>query len=204
MTSPTDYLPPTGRRLWHYILGFGVGIGVGLAPFLGRVKVPGFSALLDLYPLQMQQYLIPLSAFLLGTIAVAVQYYSAQRRSAAILDRYFRSLIVSLLGAFLILVVLYTQFVLPVKVEETGEWVHVVISWSRSAGCCPGLEDLDCIKQRSLDPAAIDSCWKHLPLVKLALSVPYLFSRGSFPARVGLLLFREQGQEPRQPARASV
>jgi hypothetical protein len=200
------YLPPFVRRLLQYVLGFGVGFGVGMAPFLGTYKVRFFPALLSLYPMQMQQSLIPLSAFLLGTVAVAVQYYSFNHRSDAILDRYFGRLLVSLLAAFLILVVLYKIFVLAVPIEATGNWVRVVIGLSRSAQCCPPeVGDRECVKDVSVDPAEIDSCWKYVPLVELALSIPYLFLLSGFVALVGLLLFKEKGRAPdqRAPARAA-
>jgi hypothetical protein len=206
MINFTKYLPPFVRRLLQYVLGFGVGFGVGMAPFLGTYKVPFFPALLSIYPSQMQKLLIPLSAFLFGTVAVAVQYYSAKRRSAAILDRYFGWLLVSLLAAFLILVVLYKIFVIAVPIEETGHSVNVVIGLSRSATCCPpALGDRECVREVSLNPAAIDSCWKHVQLVELALSIPYLFLLSGFVALVGLLLFKEKGQAPGQaaPARAA-
>jgi len=205
MTSPTRYLPPTGRRLWHYVLGFGVGFGVGIAPFLGKVKVPGFSALLEIYPVQMQKDLIPLSAFLLGTVAVAVQFYSARLWSAANLQRYFGLLFVSLLVAFLILVILYKSFVVLVPFEEAGAGgsVHVLIGWSRSGNCCPAdVGDIECIRDLSIDPGMIDQCWKNVRLIELALTIPYLFLMSGFVALVGLLLFKPPGQEGREPAPA--
>jgi hypothetical protein len=207
VTNFVKYLPANTRLLLRYVLGFGVGFGVGMAPFLGRVKVPGFSALLELYPRQMQQYLIPLSAFLLGTVAVAVQYYSYNRRTTATLDRRFGWLLVSLLAAFVILVGLYTTFVIAVPIEATGGWAHVVIGWSRSAtcGCPPKMSDRECVKEVSLDPTAIDSCWDHVPLFEFALTIPYLFLLSGFVALVGLLLFKEKDREAGQtaPARAA-
>ena len=58
---------PIARRYVSYVVGFGVALGIGLAPFLG--KVAGVDALLNLFPRSLHGSLIPLSAFLMGFIA---------------------------------------------------------------------------------------------------------------------------------------
>ena len=77
--------PPTplAQRYVRYVVGFGVAVGVGLAPFLG--KVPGLDVLARLFPPDLKSTLIPFSAFLMGLIAVAIQYYSAESISRPVL-----------------------------------------------------------------------------------------------------------------------
>lgn len=51
--------PPLARQLVHYILGFGVSVAVGLAPYLGRVNVPLFDSLLKLIPTSIHDTVFP-------------------------------------------------------------------------------------------------------------------------------------------------
>jgi hypothetical protein len=215
MTSPATILPPTslGRRLVRYTLGFTVGIAVGLAPFLGRVKVPGFSALLELYPVQMQQNLIILSSFLLGIVAIAIQYYATKASPTALLDRYFASLLKAMLAMLLLLVVLYQTSVVSIPIEKQVSAVpgqvethrySVVVGWFRAnsaaCSCPPAMSAIDCVEQHSLAPRMVASCWKCLEVFELALTIPYLFLLGGLFTLVGLLLLKEE--EERRLARS--
>jgi hypothetical protein len=207
MTRPATILPPSSlaRRLVRYILGFSVGIALGLAPFLGRVKVPGFSALLELYPVQMQQNLIILSGFLLGIVAVAVQFYATKASPTAILERYFGSLLKAMLAVLLLLVVLYQTSVVSFPIEKQVSVVphrvethrySVVVGWFRAnsaaCSCPPAMSAINCVEQHSIDLRMVSACWKYLPLFELALTIPYLFLLGGFGTLVGLLLLKEE------------
>ena len=207
MTSRATLLPPTslGKRLVRYTVGFTVGTAVGLAPFLGRVKVPLFSALLEIYPVQMQQTLIILSGFLLGMVAVAVQYFAFKASPTALLDRYFGLLLKLMLAALLLLVVLYQTSVVSVPIEKqvSADPTHVeahrytlLVGWFRANSsacrCPPEITALDCVEQSSLDPRRVASCWKYLPLFEVVLTLQYLFLLGGFGTLVGLLLLREE------------
>ena len=207
MTSRATILPPTslGKRLVRYTVGFTVGTAVGLAPFLGRVKVPLFSAMLELYPVQMQQNLIILSGFLLGIVAVAVQYYAFKASPTELLDRYFGLLLKLMLAVLLLLVVLYQTSVVSVPIEKQVSAIppHVeahrytlLVGWFRAnSGACrcpPEMTALDCVEQNSLDPRRVASCWKYLPLFEVVLTLQYLVLLGGFGTLVGLLLLREE------------
>jgi hypothetical protein len=194
-TPPATILPPTAlARTWvRYLLGFGVGVPVALGPLLGKVKVPGFSSLLDLYPVQMQQHLIPLSGFSLVIVAVAVQFYSAGAPSVAQRQRRFRALLAGMLVAFVLLVILYQTSVLTVPIENGAMSAAVIIGWSPRVAypacpCAAQESDFNCMKDLTFTPGALDPCWKHLRLFELALMIPYLFLQGGLGALVGFLL----------------
>src|SRR6185436_21135171 len=72
--------PPSGTtyRFVKLILGFGVWIAIGLAPFLGRLNVPVFTAVIAMYPASVQNWLIPLSGLFMGMIAVVVEFASGE------------------------------------------------------------------------------------------------------------------------------
>jgi len=190
--------PPTplARRFVRSVLGFGVGIGLGLAPFLG--KVVGVDALLHLYPQEMHTSLITLSAFLMGIVAAAIQYYAGEGIGRTTLRRWFRRSLIGLLGALLLLIVLYTQFVEQVSTSNRP----VVIALSRTATCdCPQrIGDVACIEQITVSPGALDSCWGSRPrkMSRLLLMLSYLLVTGGFGALVGLLLIQEEGSKRRK------
>jgi hypothetical protein len=194
--------PPTAlaRRYVRWVVGFSVGVGIGMAPFLGKVKVPGFSPLLELFPLQLQGVLIPLSAFLMGTIAVGVQVLAGEGLKRSTLTRSLLSGLAVILASLVVFVVLYNLFVVSVRVPNG--YVAVIVTSERlpGCGCAPASSDPDCIESLSLDPAALETCWggPALKMRKLALQLNYLLLTGGFGALVGLLLLREEDQEKKR------
>ncbi|HYU34542.1 MAG TPA: hypothetical protein VEW48_20515 [Thermoanaerobaculia bacterium] len=192
--------PPTplARRFVRSVLGFGVGIGLGLAPFLG--KVAGVDALLRLYPQEMQTSLITLSAFLMGIVAAAIQYYAGEGIGRTTLRRWFRRSLIGLLGALLLLIGLCDLLMERVSIRNTP----VVIAWSRTATCvCPQrIGDVACIEQITVSPGALDSCWGSRPrkMSQLLLRLSYLLVTGGFGALVGLLLIQKEGTKRRKAA----
>jgi hypothetical protein len=201
--APTDL----ARRYVRYVRGFGVSIAIGLAPFLGKVKLPGFSALLEAVPFQIQDSLIPLSAFLMGLVAVAVQFYAGEQVAPARIRSLFGAGLVVLVAGLVLFIVFSTSFVERQKFGDQS--VGVIVSDSRlpPPGChCPRtLDDKACIQQLSLDEAALDSCWggPSLRRRKLALSVTYLLLTGGFASLIGLLLLQEGSRGRRGGARAA-
>jgi len=197
MGTNAKIAPPTplAKRFVRSVLGFGVGIGLGLAPFLG--KVAGVDALLRLYPQEMQASLITLSAFLMGVVAAAVQYYSGEGIGRTTLRRWFRLSLIVLLSALLFLIILYTLLIERVSTRNTP----VVIALSRTASCaCPAQwGNVACIEQLSVDPAALESCWGSRPLKvsRLLLSLSYLLVTGGFGVLIGLLLIQEESRRRR-------
>ena len=67
------------KKFVRYIIGFGVGVAVGLAPYLGILNVPFFKPLLSLIPEAVRGTAIPLSAALMGIVAVVIQSYGSER-----------------------------------------------------------------------------------------------------------------------------
>lgn len=203
---PTPRPPtPTALRFVRYIAGFSVGVALGTAPFLGKTAIPGFDALLGLFPRDLQATLIPMSAFAMGVVAVAVQGQGdAKDASLRRLRTLFRRTLVLLLILFLTLVVLYTKFVVRVPVGAAGATAAVVVSSQRLPTClCTAPSDLQCIEELSLKPAAIESCWGSRPLrnVRLGLSLVYLGLTSGFGALVGLLILFPEARKTRPPAK---
>lgn len=191
---------PLARKLVRYVVGFGIGVGLGMAPFLGRV--PGLEALLQLFPVNLHRTLIPLSVFLMGLIAVAIQFYSGETPpSRTALRRRFSLALYSLLAGLLLFMILHATFVERVDLRSQEGKLRstpVIVGLSRVQGCeCPPrISDSACLAQLTLEPAAIESCWGSRPLrlIRLALSLAYLLLTGGFAALVGLLLLQEESR----------
>jgi hypothetical protein len=187
--------PPVARRFIWYVTSFMVTVAVGLAPFLGKVRVRGFDALLDLFPLQLQHGLIPVSAFFMGVVVVAVQFYSSGKLSLALLDRRFKLGLYSTVAALLILFIVYLTFVVLVPIDGDRS-IAVLVGWSPQGACCKDVKDnaIECVKQTSLDPSAIRNCWGNgqITTVTVLMSLPYLACTGGVGVLVGIIIVKEQ------------
>ncbi|HVR07519.1 MAG TPA: hypothetical protein VMW75_05680 [Thermoanaerobaculia bacterium] len=197
-------LPPVARRFVLYGGGFSVAVGIGFAPFLGNVKVKGYHSMLELFPWQLQHVLIPLSAFLMGLVAVGVQFEAGERVAASRIRRRFRAGLGAMCLGFFLFTILYFEFVrLP---SFGGTTVAVIVADSRNPGCrCPpGTGDEACIQSLSLAPEAIESCWDGPSLRRreIELGVTYLLLTGGFASLIGLLVLRLGQQDRRRSGRA--
>lgn len=206
MTAQAVEIPsePLSRRFVRYVLSFGVSVGVGLAPFLGKIKVPGFEALLELFPRQLQGTLIPLSAFLMGLVAVAIQFYSREKVAAVSIRRYFRAGFIAIVLGFFLFVVFYKLFVIKVPLDGGASHAAVVVTASRlpSCKCEKTSSDLECAERLTVNPAALATCWggTALELRELSLMISYLLLTSGFGALIGLLILQEESQRLRRSA----
>lgn len=193
--------PPStlARRYVRYVVGFGIGIGIGLAPFLG--KIAGFDALLTIFPRNFRGSLIPVSAFLMGIIAAAVQFYSGESFRRNVLRRRFGISLGLLLSGLLLLFIFYSLFIVPFPVDGGKTTIPVVIGASRISGpscrCPPEYGTIACIRELSVDDAAIETCWDapSIRLRRMLLSLSYLTVTGGFGALIGLLLLQEEARK---------
>lgn len=186
--------PPTwlAGRFVQYVAGFGVSVGVGLAPLLGRLDVPLFEPLLRLYPPGLQNTLIPLSSFLMGVIALALQFYAGYRQTKTWRRRMFTRVLWGLVLAFLLLCCGYFFLVVTIPVPAVDDSASFVIGYARAETCpCPPeLSDAECIKALSFDPSRIQTCWgdSRVRASHLLLSLLYLLVMGGFASLIALLL----------------
>lgn len=201
----TEHAPaaPTalGRKYVRYVVGFGVGVAVGMAPFLGLLDVPLFAPLLSMFPASVRATAIPLSAFLMGLVAVGIQFASGERVSRRWLRWSFMVTFLALVVGLVVLLSLYTGNVLTVPNVEGADGrtldVRLVVGGDRPdpppPGCeCPQtLGDVSCIQEIGFENAA--ACWgrRQVARAEQALTLAYLFLTGGFGALIGLLLLQE-------------
>lgn len=197
-SQTTTPAPPTplAQKLVRYILGFGVGVGIGLAPYLGLLNLPLFKPLLALIPESIQNTVIPLSSALMGTVAVVVEYYGGEHVTRAGLRRLFKRTLFTAGGTFIILIILHTWVVVTIPILGGKEWVSVVVGFTRpiKAPCPADISDAACVELLTLDITEIESFWgdRQIRVAKGLLIVTYLAFTGSFGAIIGLTLIRDK------------
>jgi hypothetical protein len=188
--------PPTSeaRDYIRYVVGFSVAVTVGLAPYLGKAEVPGFAALLTLVPEDLHDTAFPLSAALMGAVAVGVQWMFAGRPSRSRLDQLFKRAGMSFIASLFVFIVVNTFVVERIYVGATQRTEAFLIGWQRpdQSPCAKPMSNANCIKRLLLDRAEIRGFWgdTQVRTAQLALIVSYLGTTGSFGALIGLLLVR--------------
>lgn len=193
MSETPDLPTPLARRFVRYLVGFGVAVAVGSAPFLGTLKVPGFTALLDLFPRQLQGRFVALSPFVMGVVALTLQFYGRDRIARGRLRRWFGGTLALVAAAFLGLVVAYSLVVVEVPYLAGERTARFVVGLERLPRCdCPAsLSDAQCLAEE-LDPGRVERCWSP-PVVRsfeLVLTLLYLLLTGGFGALVALLVLQ--------------
>lgn len=208
--DPVEIKPPTplAKRFIRAVVGFGVGVGLGVAPFLGNLDIPGFSPLLSLFPESLQKFLVPTSAFLMGFIAAGTQFYSGFGLPISASKRYARYALAVILSSLFALMFIHRRFIETVHFSPLRVASYVI--GSKRTEYCPckkEMTDADCIRTRDANPDNIEGCWEKKEVVsrELYLSVTYLLLTGSFAYFIGLVLIREtatskrSSSTPRQP-----
>lgn len=188
--------PPTplASKLVRYIVGFGVGFAVGLAPYLGMIKVPLFRSLLSLIPDSIQDTVIPLAAALMGTLAVAIQWYAGETVTREDLRRMFKKTLIGAVCTFVALTIIHTLVVVTLP-RTNDDPLSVIVGFTRPANtkCPPDISDATCVKNVTTDPAEIASVWgdRQIRIARLALMFAYFLFTACFGTLVGLIVLRE-------------
>jgi len=179
----------------RYILGFSLSVALGLAPYLGKLKVPFFHSLLELIPVSMQNELLPLSAALMGIVAIFTQWYGNEKLSVRWLKKYFiRTLLLSIF-VFVILITMHTLVVVEVPIYDGSENMGFVVGFTRpmQPPCPIEVSDAECIKRLTFSPNRIASFWgdRQIRLATLALTFSYLCFTSCFGMLVGIIVLQE-------------
>jgi hypothetical protein len=210
MNEPLAPPTPLARQFVRLLVGFGVGVGVGSAPFLGTVDVPLFEQLVEVFPNEGRNRLFALGAFAMGLVAVAVQFYAGEASSRQRVRRLFSRTLLTIVLALAALGVLVVKFVEQIDVAG-GEVASFAIAGERRPAticpCDPAVSDQECLASLTANPALIDRCWSPdaTDNVHLALVAAYLLLTGGFGALIGLLILQRVAKrqaETRKRSRA--
>lgn len=176
------------------MLGLGVGVAVGLAPLLGKARIPGFAALLELYPESLRATAIPLASFLMGIVAASVQFYFQLGKHKRF-GKWFAASAALAVISLLALTQIYAESVTVVTYEGGRLHVPYVTGFGdrpQSCAKCPsGMSNEECI-QGLPTPALIASCFGEARTrhAQEALLYSYLGSMLFFGALVGFLILK--------------
>src|SRR5438128_2320980 len=105
----------------RYVVGFSVSVAVGLAPYLGRVRVPLFSPMLSLIPASLQDIALPLSSAAMGIVAVLVQWYGAHRHTPKRLHRWFVTIVITCIAMLVALAAIEMLCVVRIEVPAANQ-----------------------------------------------------------------------------------
>lgn len=191
MTDPTDRTPapPTklAQQFVRYFGGFALGVGLALFPAL---------PLSVLFPNDLRPMLVAISAFVLGVIALAVQFASSERLSRRFLGRLFVVALAAVAAGLVLLVPMYLTRVVALDVPAAKQPTQrfVVGSQRLDPPACPcptGQSDKDCLKEY-ISTERISQCWGKSDLVysQLWLLSGFVFVTTGFGAMIGALLLQ--------------
>jgi hypothetical protein len=189
-------IPPLTVYWVRLVLGFGVSVAVGLAPYLGKLHVPLFTPMLSLIPESIQPIAIPLSAASMGIVAVLVQWYGSRHMRRSWLHSMFMRSIVTCIFCLIAMATMEFIAVVRVYVPAVKSTVSFAVGLSNpNIPPCTGLSRTDCIKQKlSLDEAKIETYFgeRNASITKLLLVLVYVTFMSMFGVLVGLMMLMER------------
>jgi hypothetical protein len=191
--SPSLPAPPAATRRWAAaLLALAVTVPLSMAPLLGSLKIPGFQALLSLFPHSLQQTALPLASVAMALVAVSVQFFSRDSFSGRKLTRAFTGLVSLLFVLLLVLAWRHNQSVVRIEVGQEGEHAAYVVAAQRRADCpCPANSgDAHCIMRIGLDASRLPLCWPERDIRQngFVLTLLYVMLMSGLGALVGLLV----------------
>ena len=174
------------------LIAVGVTIPIGLAPLLGTYDVPGFRALLSLFPEGLQESSIRFATFAMTIVAAGVQFLSQDSFSRKALTRTFVAIAISLFLLLFLLAYSHNQHVIRIPVGDGSKSVSYVVGTDRIDSCsCPATDgDAQCIKRVGLDAALLPTCWneKELRSNAFVIQSEYVLLMAGLGAIVGLIV----------------
>jgi hypothetical protein len=184
-------LPPVAVELIRYVLGFSVSVSLGLAPFLGKLDVPGFSPMLSFIPCSLQDLAIPLSSAAMGLVAIGTQWRaSMQHRTERIVEKFRRTIQLSIIAlAVLTAVEIFGVVQIDVPaVNRTAAFAIGPIHPHRFP--CESLGRAECIHKIGLNENQINGYFgeTQVNLTKCILVIAYVTFMSCFGALVGMLI----------------
>jgi hypothetical protein len=186
---------PNFTSQWaRYVVGFSVSVAVGLAPYLGKIKVPLFTPMLSLVPDSLQDIAVPLSSASMGISAVVVQWYASRRRVERQIHRWFARTAISCVVLLVLFSTLELLCVVRIEVPAAGGVASFAVGPinPHKPPCeMPTLTRAACITQqlKTLDETRIESHFGETQanVSKLFLLITYITFMSCFGVMVGLL-----------------
>lgn len=198
-------LPPIGLRFVQYALAYTVTLGVGLAPILGRQYIPLFSPIAEVFPVNLQNGLVPFATFMMALPVIAAHFFSRDRVPRKRLNLLFLIVSPFVLCLPLLLYFFYSLYVIQVDFEGgRGSAAYVIGTQMRPACPCAKVEvDIGtCIGNIiSANPAEVTACYDRAETNprRATLAIIYLLLMLSFAALVALLVLKIKREDEAEP-----
>jgi hypothetical protein len=188
-------LPPLAAQFIRYVLGFSISVGLGLAPYLGKLEVPGFSPMLSLIPDSLQDTAIPLSSAVMGIVTIWVQWHGSVRPGNARLSIWFMRTLKICTIALFVLIAIELLAVVRLDIPAVNRTVAFAIGPIHPhTPPCEILGRSECIKYKlSLDESHINSYFGETQAncTKLMLVLTYVIFMSSFGMLIGILMVKQ-------------
>jgi hypothetical protein len=190
--------PPIVRSWVRLVVAFSASVALGLAPYLGKLRVPGFDALLSLIPDDLHSVALPLSAAFMGLIAVWIQWSAGNRPRKTWIQKRFRIMMfIGILGLILFWVVnTFVVVRIPIRAEDRVGVYLIGFRRLPTSPCPPIISDVDCVRQVTPEESQLAKVWgdNQLRISRLALLGSYFVATSSFGMLVGLIVLQKSLQ----------
>lgn len=197
MNKPPLPEPPAMAKRWvSALLALLVSVPIGLAPLLGNFDIPGFKAVLSLYPEALQNTALPLASVAMGLVAVSVQFFAQDKLNDRKVRGWFVKLFIALFVLLFSLAFVHNKHVVTIEAGPEAQPVSFVVAAARIAdcGCQSSDSDAYCIQRIGLDQALLSACWPESEIrgASFLLTALYVLLMSGLGALVGLLVLRKQ------------
>jgi hypothetical protein len=191
------------RTYGRYILAYLVTLGIGLAPVVGKVRVPGFTSIAEVFPVNLQRGLAPFATFIMAIPIVCTHFFSLDRGAGSrSLDRLFRLVLPAVIVLPLLLFYLYSSWVIQVDFEGGRQSAAYVVGDEMRRDCECAKRNLDiqtCIAEwLGANPAAVTNCYPRAETNarRAGLAIVYLLMMLGFGTLIALIVLKERRQSP--------
>jgi len=190
---------PIQKNYLRYILAYTVTLGVGLAPLLGKIRVPGFSPIAEVFPVNLQRGVLPFATFLMAIPVIAVHFFSRDRIHLPTLNVLFAIVGPIVIVLPFLLYFLYSSYVVQVDFDGGRGFAAYVVGEQMLPDCpCGKLDIVRCIAEViTANPSAVTACYRRQEINarSSALAIVYLLLMLSLGTLIGLLILKERRQQ---------
>lgn len=197
---------PIQKTYTRYILAYTVTLGVALAPLLGKIRVPGFSPIADVFPANLQRGVVPFASFLMALPVICVHFFSRDRVRISVINRLFAIVIPAVIVLPFLLYFLYSNYVVQVDFEGgRGSGAYVVGERMLPDCPCGKLDIARCIAEvLTANPAAVTACYdrREINARRTALAIVYLLLMLGFGTLIALVILKEMRRSSAEARKA--
>lgn len=194
-TQTTPRVPALTKRWARLLLSLAVTLPISLAPYLGKLRIPLFKPLLDLFPQTIADVAIMFSTAAMSIVAAYVQFHGSDRTPLADIDAKFRIATRYCIALLSLMLILYFVTVTRVPYRGGADKVSFVTGFTGSRDPdCARMSSAQCILSVThFDEANIDWSFgeKQIRLAQALLVIVYVGFMSTFAYLVALIVLRE-------------